>query len=83
MIRLIFAVIIPSYACAISDGSKVVLTGGYGNRKDVTVYTMAGFERNLPDLMVGRQYHACASFVDIDNHKVNKDIEASSCQRLV
>ena len=80
MIKLILAlIIIPSYACAISDGSEVVLTGGFGNRKDVTVYSMAGFERNLPDLLVGRQYHACASFLDKHNHKVNNAREANSC----
>ena len=80
MIKLIFAlIIIPSYACAISDGSEVALTGGFGNRKDVTVYSMAGFERNLPDLLVGRQYHACASYLDKDNHKVNNAREANSC----
>ena len=51
-----------SYACAINNGSEVVLTGGFGNRRDVSVYSMSGFVRNLPDLNVGRQYHACARY---------------------
>ena len=54
----------PSYACAISDGLKVVLTGGFGNRREVSVYNLSGFERNLPNLNIGRQYHACASYND-------------------
>ena len=53
-----------SYACAINDGAEVVLTGGFGNRKDVSVYSMSGFVRNLPDLHEGRQYHACARYTD-------------------
>ena len=51
-----------SYACAINNGSEVVLTVGFGNRRDVSVYSMSGFVRNLPDLNVGRQYHACARY---------------------
>ena len=56
--------LLPSYACAINDGAEVVLTGGFGNRKDVSVYSMSGLVRNLPDLHEGRQYHACARFTD-------------------
>ena len=55
---------ISSYACAISDGEEVVITGGFGNRRDVTVYSMSGLKRNLADLNVGRQYHACSRFTD-------------------
>ena len=49
-----------------------MLTGGYSNRKDVVVYSMSGLEEILPDLNTGRQYHACASYVDIYDEKVNK-----------
>ena len=62
---------IPSYACAIGDTREVVLTGGFGNRKDVSVYSMKGFERNLPNLNVGRQYHACTSY----QNKYKKKVE--------
>ena len=62
--------LLPSYACAINNGAEVVLTGGFGNRKDVSVYSMAGFVRNLPDLNVGRQYHACAKYQDLNDEKV-------------
>ena len=60
----------PSSACAISDGAEVVLTGGLGNRRDVTVYSLTGFERNLPRLQVGREYHACASYLNTNDEKV-------------
>ena len=53
-----------SYACAINNGAEVIVTGGFGNRKDVLVYSMTGFEGNLPDLNEGRQYHACARYTD-------------------
>ena len=56
-----------SYACAISDGSEVVLTGGFGNRRDVTAYNLDGFVEDLPLLNIGRQYHACSSFVQGSN----------------
>ena len=52
-----------SYACAISDGSEVVLTGGFGNRKEVILYNLNGFVADLPRLKTGRQYHACSSYV--------------------
>ena len=39
-----------SYACAISDDTEVILTGGFGARKDVSVYSLAGFQRSLTDL---------------------------------
>ena len=69
----------PSYACAISDGLKVVLTGGFGNRNEVSVYSLSGFEGNLPDLNIGRQYHACASYKDGEKnvgikYHINKNI---------
>ena len=59
-----------SYACAINNGKEVVLTGGFGNRKDVSVYSMSGFVRNLPDLNIGRQYHACAMYQDQNGKNV-------------
>ena len=35
------------------------------------MYSMSGWKRNLADLNVGRQYHACASYNDRYGHKVN------------
>ena len=59
-----------SYACAISDGDKVILTGGYTTRNKVSVYSMTGFLKHLAKLNVGRQYHACASYIDNYGRKV-------------
>ena len=53
---------IPSYACAISDGPEVILTGGFSARKDVTAYNLRGETAQLPKLEKGRQYHACSSY---------------------
>lgn len=58
-------------ACAISDGVHVVITGGSGNRRNVSVYSMSGFNKTLPQLSVGRQYHACALYRDEHGVKVN------------
>ena len=62
-----------------------MLTGGFSNRKDVVVYSMSGQEEILPDLNTGRQYHACASYVDIYDEKVNNNNtgRVSSCEKLV
>ena len=38
----------PSYACAISDGPEVIITGGFSARKDVTAYNLQGVVVNLP-----------------------------------
>ena len=56
--------LLPSYACAINNGTEVVVTGGFGNREDVLVYSMTGFKGFLPFLNEGRQYHACARYTD-------------------
>ena len=71
-----------SYACAISDDTEVIITGGFGARTDVSVYSMTGFQRNLPDLNTGRQYHACASYINIYNEKVKKNISIISVATL-
>ena len=70
-----------SYACAINYGKEVVLTGGFGNRKDVSVYSMSGFVGNLPDLHEGRQYHACASYNNIYDEKVTEKNQRISLHR--
>ena len=62
----------PSYACAISDGAVVVVTGGFASRRGVSVYSMSGFEGNLPDLHEGRQYHTCARYQDEYDQNVGR-----------
>jgi len=59
-----------SRACAIADDNSVIVTGGelgtqgrplYSNL--VTRYNMEGFVETLPNLLLGRSYHGCTSFV--------------------
>ena len=59
-----------SYACAISDGDIVVVTGGFQHKDEVSVYNIHGFIRYLPNLLKGRQYHACAAYQNDDGEKV-------------
>ena len=59
-----------SYACAISDGDRVVLTGGFPHKDEVSVYNLNGFQGYLPSLNEGRQYHACASYTNNYGEKV-------------
>ena len=59
----------PRYACAINDGAQVVITGGFDAihhcpMNNVSVYSMSGFQGNLPNLTERRQYHACSRFTD-------------------
>jgi len=57
------------YACAINLGSSVILTGGQSPRTRVTEYNEAGFVRNLPDLLEGRETHGCGYYTDDDGTK--------------
>ena len=55
------------YACAISDGATVVVTGGAPARDTVSRYTRNGWIEDLPSLIEGRQNHGCASFAKNEN----------------
>ena len=55
----------------------MVLTGGFGYKKQVVVYDMAGFVQSLPDLRVGRLYHACASYKNEMNQKAEVEMDNS------
>ena len=57
-------------ACAINIGAKVVLTGGYYSMDRVSEYTVAGFLRDLPELLRGRKWHGCSYFNNIEGLKV-------------
>ena len=49
-------------ACAIPDEKTVIITGGYETRTTVSVYTVEGWQRDLPPLNTGRYGHACSSY---------------------
>ena len=64
---------ISSGACAINDGTEVVITGGIPHSRNVSVYNIRGFNRTLPHLNIGRQYHACSSYENA-GLKVSKNL---------
>ena len=61
-----------SYACAISAGESVLITGGHSfvTLSTVTRYSVRGLEDRLPDLNSPRHSHACTSYVSGDNTQV-------------
>ena len=62
--------LICSYACAIELEDRVILTGGVSRAK-VHVYNQEGYVMDLPDLVQGRQAHACGYFVNDAGHRVH------------
>ena len=48
---------------------EVIITGGLYTRT-VSVYSEAGWQRDLADMTQGRKYHACSSFTHA-GEKVN------------
>ena len=52
-------------SCAIPDPDTetVVITGGRYYRNRVSVYSVQGWQDDLPDLITGRYYHACAGYM--------------------
>jgi len=53
-------------ACAIPDteNGEVIITGGKGNTNLVSVYSEAGWQRDLAPLNTGRSMHACGHYVN-------------------
>ena len=51
-------------ACSIPDPDReeVIITGGAYTRTTVSVYSEAGWQRDLAQLTQGRRHHACSSF---------------------
>ena len=52
-------------ACPISDPEKgeLIITGGWYTLNKVSVYSEAGWQRDLASLNQGRMDHACGSYV--------------------
>ena len=52
------------FACSIPDPDKeeVIITGGEFTMNIVSVYSEAGWQRDLAQLTEGRHVHACSSF---------------------
>ena len=41
----------------------MILTGGYESKKKVQQYNLAGSMGRLPNLNIGRQWHACGQYI--------------------
>ena len=59
-----------TYACAIELEKTVILTGGEYTMNRVSIYSIQGFERNLPNLLTGRRGHGCGQYIDSNNIQV-------------
>ena len=58
-----------SSACAIPDTETVVIMGGFSfntggliTLTTVSIYSDQGWQEDLPELTIGRYWHACAAF---------------------
>ena len=60
-------------ACAINLGSSVILTGGYDTSvvSRVTEYNEAGYVKDLPPLLQGREGHGCSYYNNAEGTKVD------------
>ena len=69
-------ILVFSLSCGVDMGDQYVVIGGQDNLnwdkgiRKVGLYNDDGFVRNLPDLVMGRFYHACAGFQDINGDMV-------------
>merc|ERR1711976_131901 len=58
-------------ACNIAtDDNQLIITGGEGTKKTVSLYNREGWVRNLASLNTGRSGHACGKFKNSDNDVV-------------
>ena len=57
--------------CGIDLGTSYVVTGGKPLKQRVTQYSLTGEVTELPDLITGRQYHACSKFVNSEGVTVS------------
>ena len=54
-----------SRACAIpyEETERVIVTGGANTWNTVSVYSVEGWQEDLPPLNIGREEHACTSYL--------------------
>ena len=60
-------------ACAIELEEMVVISGGVyiQDERTVSVYTIEGWQRDLPKLNKGRWFHGCGHYQNSDNEMVS------------
>ena len=65
-------IILLRLACGIqTDDTHYVITGGPDSKKKVTRYTRTGDTKTMPELNIGRYYHACEKFVNDEGATVS------------
>ena len=52
----------------------MLITGGQDTRTTVSQYNETGWQRDLPGLQQGRQFHGCSSYMNAEGTKVGIDI---------
>ena len=77
-----------SMACLISRGDTFVLTGGKDGRdwsitSRVSLYSSAGWVRDLASLNTARALHGCASYTDSYGLEVRRFMVAIQCLHLI
>ena len=72
-----------SAACAIDMGQTVIITGGWNTMKKVTQYNEDGLHKELPELITGRRYHGCSSYVNSDKNIVKATLNNDNCCNIV
>ena len=57
-----------SFGCAIPQADTVIITGGYNRNtwNTVSVYTVEGWQEDLPPLNTNRSAHACSIYWSVD-----------------
>ena len=66
----LYQYIIFSYACAITDQSTGIITGGKYTMRTVSRYGSAGHIEDLPSLNQGRYGHGCGAYTDDSGEQV-------------
>ena len=59
-------------ACTISmeEEGTVMMTGGFGNERTVSIYSTQGWVEDYAQLLTGRYNHGCGHYINSDNEKV-------------
>ena len=59
-----------SRACSIELEERVILTGGIYTKNTVSVYSLSGWIKDLPELLQRRYHHGCGHYVNDVNKMV-------------
>ena len=60
----------------------MVITGGFNTLSTASIYSVDGWVEDLPDLLIGRQYHGCGHYVNNDDKMVaifSKELAFNFC----